>query len=135
MNPSPACVWLVDDDDDDLLLLEAAFDSVRPDVRIQLLHDGEELLPQLEHSASPPSLIVLDLNMVRVDGLEALRRLRASTEYGQLPVVMLTTSSNPADEQQSARLGANDYFRKPNTFPELTQLAQRLLDQWAHPLA
>ncbi|WP_266368097.1 response regulator [Tellurirhabdus rosea] len=127
---SPPCVWIVDDDEEDVLLIRAAFETAAPHVLLRTLFDGEDLLPQLEATPAQPGLILLDLNMRRMGGMEALRWIRASEGYNHLPVVMMTTSSSPADRSRSATLGANDYHTKPESFHDLIQLVARLTHQW-----
>jgi DNA-binding response OmpR family regulator len=130
MSTPSNCIWLVDDDEDDLMLMQAAFQNVAPDVHIKTLHDGEELLPELQGTAASPSLILLDLNMARISGFEALANLRSAGPYNYLPIVMLTTSSNPADKVHSKELGASDYCTKPSNFHDLSALARDLIRQW-----
>lgn len=129
MNNTKPQVWLVDDDDDDLMLLAVAFERVAPTVVITRLQDGEDLLPLLGQSA-PPNLVILDLNMIRSTGFQTLKSLRENPNFGQLPVVVLTTSENPEDQRRSKALGANDFYTKPSRFDELTQLAAKLVQQW-----
>ncbi|MBO0937004.1 response regulator [Fibrella sp. HMF5335] len=133
---STRCVWLVDDDDEDLLLMRAAFNSVDPGIEIRTMADGDELLPQLQRTQPFPDLILIDLNMIYVDGFEALRQVRALSQFSHLPVVVLTTSSNVADRQKSTALGADDFHTKPDSFTDLAQLARDLTRQWLpEPLA
>ncbi|MBO0931706.1 response regulator [Fibrella aquatilis] len=127
---TPPCVWLVDDDDEDLLLMRAAFNSVDPRIEIRTMADGEDLLPQLQDTRPFPHLILIDLNMIYLNGFDALAQVRALPQFGHLPVVVLTTSNNPADRQKSTALGANDFHTKPDSFPDLTQLARDLTRQW-----
>ena len=129
-NAPTRCVWLVDDDDEDLLLMRAAFNSVDPRIEIKTMSDGEELVPQLQDTRPFPHLILIDLNMIFVNGFDALAQVRALPQFGHLPVVVLTTSNNPADRQKSAALGANDFYTKPDSFSDLTQLARDLTRQW-----
>lgn len=130
MNTLSGSIWLVDDDEDDLVLMETAFHCMADRITIKALHDGEELLPQLQETSDSPNLIVMDLNMNRMGGLQALEIVRSVGKYSHLPVVMLTTSSNPADKRNSVALGANDYHIKPASFNELTVLANQLIQQW-----
>lgn len=130
MNVVSGSIWLVDDDEDDLLLMQTAFTSMDDRLTIKTLLDGEELLPNLQKTSVSPKLIVLDLNMRRMGGLKTLEVVRSIDRYSQLPVVVLTTSSNPADKQSSVALGANDYYIKPASYNELTVLANQLIQQW-----
>ena len=76
MNQNAPCVFIADDDEDDCYLLARAFREHSPECRLQFASDGEGLLETLAQSESLPNLILLDLNMPRLDGFEALQRLR-----------------------------------------------------------
>jgi CheY-like chemotaxis protein len=130
MTIHPPAVWLVDDDDDDLMLMELAFEQVDKSVRLEIMHDGEDLLERLQHSEELPSLIVLDLNMDRLNGMSALKQIRQQFPLSDLKVIVLTTSFNPDDRLRSEVMGANDFFVKPTEFEDLTQLIRNLLEQW-----
>jgi CheY-like chemotaxis protein len=130
MNTVSGSVWLVDDDEDDLMLMQTAFNCMDARLTIKTLLDGEELLPHLQEASDSPRLVVLDLNMCRMGGLKTLEVVRSIDKYSQLPVVVLTTSSNPADERNSVALGASDYHIKPSSFDELRVLANQLIRQW-----
>jgi CheY-like chemotaxis protein len=123
-------VWLVDDDEDDLFLMQTALQRAAPSLTIKTLQDGDELLPELVRSAMLPELILLDLNMARMGGLQALSLLRTDVRYDKLPVVVMTTSTNPADRIQSETLGANDFYSKPDQFEYLTQLCRQVVGRW-----
>ena len=123
-------VWIVDDDPDDQYLLELAFTSLNPPVAVKLLNDGEELLPALIQSTYMPSLIVLDLNMPRLNGFEALKLLRAEPDYQHLPVVVLTTSTHANDQEKALQLGANGFVNKPASTGKLLMLFGELVQQW-----
>ncbi len=112
------------------MLMQTAFNCTDARLTIKTMLDGEELLPQLQETADAPGLVVLDLNMRRMGGLKTLEIVRSIAKYSQLPMVMLTTSSNPADKRNSVALGANDYYVKPASFDELTRLANQLIRQW-----
>lgn len=123
-------IWLVDDDEDDLHLIQQAFYRAAPDLAIKALQDGDEVLAQLLSSPELPGLIMLDLNMTRTGGFQVLEAVRSDERYKQLPIVVLTTSTNPADQSRSKSLGANDFYSKPDQFDALTQLCQQLVRHW-----
>ncbi|AUD07041.1 response regulator [Spirosoma pollinicola] len=127
---STPSVWIVDDDEDDQLFIRSAFLNSQPPISVLSLSDGEDLLPTLDNYEQTPRLILLDINMPRKNGFEALSELRSVTKYAALPVVMLTTSSSDQDRQQSLVLGANEFLTKPLTFQQLNQIAQSLREQW-----
>jgi CheY-like chemotaxis protein len=127
---STPLVWIVDDDEDDQLFIRSAFINSQPPISVLSLSDGEDLLPTLDNYEQTPRLILLDVNMPRKNGFEALSELRSVAKYAALPVVMLTTSSSDQDRQQSLVLGANEFLTKPLTLQQLNQIAQSLLERW-----
>jgi CheY-like chemotaxis protein len=126
----PPVVWIIDDDEDDKYLFEMAFKQLIPPVSIKLFNDGEELLPALIQSDSLPSLIILDLNMPRLNGFEALQQLRAEPAYQKLPVIVLTTSSDYNDRERAKQLGANGFLTKPPTMELTLELFSQLVQEW-----
>ncbi len=128
--PLPITVWLVDDDDDDLMLLKTAFERVDSSVFLETMHDGEDLIVKLQSSSERPSFVVLDLNMDRLSGMEALQEIRQEFPQKELKIIVLTTSFNPDDRYRSEVMGANDFFVKPTEFNELIDLVRELLRQW-----
>ncbi len=127
---SSPVVWIVDDDPDDQYLFELTFNSLSPPVNVRLLNDGEDLLPALIESETLPSLILLDLNMPRMDGFQALRQLRANPDYKTLPVVVLTTSTRRDEQVKALDLGANGVLTKAGSTGQLLMLFTQLVDQW-----
>ena len=123
-------VWVVDDDHDDLFLIRAAFEQAAPPVGVLTLNDGEELLPRLKKEPAAPQLVLLDLNMVRQNGLETLREVRSVAEWQNLPIIVFTTSSEEIHRQQALSLGATDFMTKPTRFAQLKELVQQLTDEW-----
>lgn len=126
----PPTIWIVDDDEDDQLFIRTAFLNSRPSINVLTLGDGDELLPKLSKCAVLPRLILLDINMPRKNGFETLEELRSVPDFVDLPVVMLTTSSDEEDRKRSLALGANHFLTKPLTQSQLRQLAQELSHQW-----
>ncbi|NEU68352.1 response regulator [Spirosoma agri] len=123
-------VWIVDDDQDDQYLFQVAFKRLVPPVDVKLLNDGEELLPALNQCDTLPSLIILDLNMPRLNGFEALKQLRADPVYETVPVVVLSTSSWHGDQERAMRLGANGFLTKPPSMDMLLVLFRELVQDW-----
>ena len=123
-------VWIVDDDEDDQLLIGSAFFQGEPSVKVLALNDGDELLPLLAQSDQLPLLILLDVNMPRKNGFETLKELRSVVNFADLPVVMLTTSSNEEDRKRSLALGANHFLTKPLSYERLRKLVQELSREW-----
>ena len=129
---------MVDDDEDDRMLAEQAFSRVGLTCPLEFVGDGDELLDYLlrrgryaEGPAVPwPSIILLDLNMPRCDGREALAALKEHPDLRRIPVIVLTTSQRPSDVLVSYELGASTYIVKPVGFDGLINMAQRLVLYW-----
>ncbi|SFF39627.1 response regulator [Spirosoma endophyticum] len=127
--PSP-CVFIADDDEDDCYLLARAFSEHSPECRLQFASNGEVLLETLAQSKAMPSLILLDLNMPRLDGFEALQWLRKNPLYQATPVVILTTSEAQEDQQRARELGANEFITKPLDARALGETVTQLRRTW-----
>ena len=121
-------ILLVEDNPDDVELLLRALRKNDVTERVVVAWDGEEALRTLE--TLMPTLVLLDLRLPGVPGLEVLRRLRAAERTRYLPVVVLTTSSEASDLLDSYRLGANSYVRKSIDFEAFTQVARHIGDYW-----
>lgn len=131
-------IVMADDDPDDCKLAQDAFEEARLSNRLIFVRDGVELLALLRRegkyvseAAEPlPSLILLDLNMPRMDGREALHEIKADPRLRHLPVVVLTTSRAEEDVLRTYQLGANSYIVKPVTFESLVEVVQQLGRYW-----
>lgn len=112
-------ILLVEDNPDDEALTLRALKKNKILNKVSVAHDGAEALESLfTAGADPPSLILLDLNLPKINGLEVLRRLRADERTQLIPVVVLTSSKLDEDIIASYRNGANGYVRKPVEFSE-----------------
>jgi CheY-like chemotaxis protein len=126
-------VLLVDDDEGDLLMIREALDASASPHRIHIANDGEEALAFLrregEYDDAPrPDLVLLDLNMPRMDGRQVLAAVKADAELRTIPIVVLTTSRAPADIVGSYELHANAYVTKPMNLDELTAVVKGIDD-------
>jgi two-component system response regulator len=123
---------LVEDNADDVELMMRAFraDGVRCDIHVA--HDGVAAIDLLLGSAdtSPPALVLLDLKLPGVDGFDVLRRIRGDPRTRTLPVVILTSSTEPGDLIKAYWLGANSYVRKPMAFRDLLDAARLIASYW-----
>lgn len=134
----PITILYADDDEDDRLLVKEALEESRLRNEIRFVEDGEQLLDYLHHRgrfASPdaaprPGLILLDLNMPRVDGREALAAIKHDPELRRIPVVILTTSKAEEDVLRTYDLGASSFVTKPVTFDALVELMRALGQYW-----
>jgi two-component system response regulator len=129
-------VLLVEDNPDDVALTRRAFGRSRLANRIVVAEDGEralELLHGPRADGEPPlepEVVLLDLKLPKVDGLEVLRRIRAEPRTRRLPVVVLTSSDEERDVVSSYDLGANSFVRKPVDFAEFVEAARQLGLYW-----
>jgi two-component system response regulator len=126
-------ILLVDDSPDDVALTLRAFRANRITNKVDVASDGEEALDYLlrESERRPkPVLILLDINLPKVSGLEVLRRIRTDERTRYLPVVVLSTSSEDRDIVESYDLGANSYVRKPVVFNEFVDAVKALGVYW-----
>lgn len=125
-------VVLADDDPDDRFMITRALHRVRPALGIAAVRDGIELIEHLRSRIHHelPQLVLLDLNMPRMDGREVLRALRADAALQQVPVVVLTTSVESMDATRAVALGAVQVLSKPDGFGALVDVMRRLLDQY-----
>lgn len=131
-------ILMADDDPDDRLMAAKALHEYRLHNGIRFVEDGEELMDYLHHrgkyadpATSPiPGLILLDLNMPRKDGREALAEIKADPELHKIPIVVLTTSKAEEDIIRSYDLGVNSYITKPVTFQGLADVMKVLSIYW-----
>lgn len=129
---------MADDDADDRLLVQDALAECQLGERVSFVENGEELMDYLlrrnkygEPDAAPrPGLILLDLNMPRKDGREALREIRAHPDLRRIPVVAFTTSKADIDVGTIYDLGANSFISKPVAFDALVTVMTALLRYW-----
>lgn len=131
--PDPHCWILVaEDDSDDRRLLSDAFEQCGIDCRLEFHGDGESVLQALAGSsaAPPPRLILLDLNMPRMDGRETLDRLRADARLAAVPVVVMSTSAAEDDASRAHRAGCDAYFVKPAEYGALLDMVGLIARRW-----
>jgi two-component system response regulator len=123
-------IMLIEDDEDDVTLTLRALQNNEIPNEVVVAADGEQALALLFPPAGPrtlfPALILLDINIPKVGGLEVLRTIRADALSRTVPVVMLTTSNEERDILESYELGANSYVRKPVAFGDFVE-ATRLM--------
>lgn len=123
-------VFIADDDEDDRFLLELAFQAHSPECQLVFAEDGMALIDVLVHSPFSPCLIVLDLNMPRLNGFEALSVLRSNPLYHHTPVIILTTSNSISERQLAYDLGANDFISKPMNLELLGEVVRKIRRHW-----
>lgn len=131
-------VLIADDDEDDRLLVKQAIEESLPNVYSSFVDDGEELLQYLDQCHTEPKgsemrcpqLILLDLNLPKMKGMEVLRKIRADDRHNAMPVVVLSTSDDVHDINLSYKLGANSFFIKPLDFANLIRMMAVLGAYW-----
>ena len=131
-------VLMADDSADDCLIAQTAWDECRLGKELRFVHDGEELMDYLyqrgqyaDPASSPrPGLILLDLNMPKKDGCEALMEIKSDMNLQSIPVVVLTTSRVAKHIDSAFNLGAHSFITKPNTLKEFLELMKGLTRYW-----
>ena len=125
-------ILLVDDDEVDVMTVRRAFTRANLGNRVFVAHDGIEALVLLRSDRIPAArrLVLLDLNMPRMTGLELLREVRRDPALCTLTVVVLTTSNEDRDRVQAHQLGVAGYLRKPVTFHSFAEVMATLDKRW-----
>ena len=131
-------ILMADDDSDDQLLVQDALRDCQSGDPIRFVSNGEELMDYLLQrgayasagTAPPPALILLDLNMPRKDGREALREIRQHPDLRRIPVIVFTTSKADTDVDGLYDLGANCFVPKPTAYDALVKIMQALSHYW-----
>jgi CheY-like chemotaxis protein len=134
----PITILYADDDAEDRMLVKEAWDENRLANELHFVEDGEELLDYLRRNGkfahlsgeALPGMILLDLNMPRMDGREALREIKADPRLRSIPVVVLTTSKAEEDILRAYDLGVNSIILKPVTFESLVEITKVLSKYW-----
>jgi two-component system, response regulator len=137
MNATLVPILMADDDPDDRMLTMEAFQESHLANELYFVEDGEALLDYLYHrgmfnteNAPRPGLILLDLNMPKLDGRAALAKIKSDPNLKRIPIVILTTSKAEEDIVKSYDLGVNSFITKPVTFRGLVQTAREIGEYW-----
>ena len=134
----PITIVMADDDEDDRMMAQDALDEARLSNELHCVEDGEELLDYLYRrgkytsmSQDPlPGLILLDLNMPRKDGREALKEIKADPALRRIPIVVMTTSKAEEDIYRTYDLGISSFIIKPVAFESLVDIMKALSQYW-----
>lgn len=134
----PIVILIADDDAEDRMLIKEALDESRLSNAVQFVENGEELMDYLHNRGKytdketyqTPGLILLDLNMPKKDGREALKEIKADEHLRVLPVVVLTTSKAEEDILRTYDLGVSSFITKPVTFSSLVDVMRTLSKYW-----
>ena len=138
MTRVPNIILIAEDDEDDFLLTRDAFREAGLQTRLIWVRDGEELMdylcrrkPYADPASSPrPALILLDLNMPRKDGREALKEIKSDPGLRSIPILTLTTSNAMEDIRYTYGLGVNSFIRKPVGFNRFLDLVKAIDQYW-----
>ncbi len=123
-------ILLVEDNEGDILLTTEALLASRVDNEISVARDGEEAITFLDRNAKRPDLILLDINLPKIDGLEVLRRIKGNALLRSIPVIMLSTSSDRKDIERSYSNHANCFISKPADLDSYWRVGQLIRDFW-----
>jgi chemotaxis family two-component system response regulator Rcp1 len=131
----PAQLLLVEDNSGDVMLTQAAFQDAKVANNLSVARDGEQAMSMLrregQHAAQPtPDLILLDLNLPRMDGREVLQAIRSDPALSRIPVIVLTSSNADMDILKSYDLKANGYIVKPVDFERLQEIVACIESFW-----
>jgi CheY-like chemotaxis protein len=124
--------WIADDDPDDRMIIKEAFEENFFDNELTFFEDGEKVLIKFKECGygNCPSLLILDLNMPRVNGIELLLTLKKDSNTKNIPIVILSTSRNELDREKVLRLGADDFITKPFSFDKMIKITKELIEKY-----
>ncbi|MDD1770539.1 MAG: response regulator [Methanomassiliicoccales archaeon] len=128
-------ILVVEDNPGDARLLMEAFEEVNPDVEIQWVRDGDEAVRQLKANDANPSerpidLVMLDLKLPRMDGLDVLREVKSNGRLRSVPIVVLSSSMSDRDVETTYGLYANSYVVKPSDLDGLLRMVYTINEYW-----
>ncbi len=134
----PEHILLAKDNETDAMLVKRAIEIAGVRAQLQIVRDGQEAVDYLsganvyaDRITHPfPKLMLLDLQMPRLNGFEVLKILRGDLHFTRLPVIVLTNSENPSDIKRAYELGATSYFRKPDSLEGLDEMIHVLHAYW-----
>ena len=128
-------VYIVDDDPDDRQIILDAFLENNAEMDYVFAEDGSQLLQHLEDAGNDtdlPTLILLDLNMPGMLGLQALKEIKANKKFASIPTIVLTTSTLPMDKKLSYEYGANCFLSKPSFYSDLVTITKMIARLYFH---
>lgn len=120
-------ILLAEDDEDDQELIRMVFSRVTTDHQFEIVSNGQEVLQTLANHKILPCLIILDLNMPVLNGIQTLEVLNRNPKFEKVPKVILTTSDNDDNKKRSFFFGAVDYFVKPSNLKDFVTTAKKML--------
>lgn len=121
-------ILLIEDDADDVELLQEALSDNKVDCKMDVVMEGDKVVPFLAAAAELPDVIVMDFNLPKLHGREILTLIRQMPNYASIPVVVLTTSASPHDMQFANDNGANRFITKPSTIQGFNQAVRTIVE-------
>ena len=123
-------VFIIDDSPTDIELTTIALESTGREVSVRSATDGKSALALLRNRLGVPTLILLDLKMPGMSGIEVLREIRNDDHLRELPVVVVTSSALESDKTEAIAAGANDYVQKPLALDQFSKALASILHRW-----
>jgi CheY-like chemotaxis protein len=131
----PVEVLIIDDNPGDVALIRESFRECSVQPRITAAQDAEQAFELLEDpQRPPPTLVILDVNLPRTNGLEVLRRIRAEQRWNAVPVVIMSSSTMPDEVERAYNLHASAYIGKPSNLEAYFEIARGIVTLWLAPL-
>ncbi len=121
---------LIEDDEDDIYFFKEACSQLNRDISITVLRDGWEFIDYVENNSIKNKVFLLDLNMPKLGGLEALDKLQSNPRLSQMVIVTYTTSSRDKDIKDAYKLGVKSYLLKPNSMVEIMRMIETVSQYW-----
>lgn len=123
-------ILIINDNEDDVLLTKEALSKTGRDFKTEVAMSGETGLALIREEKTLPKLILLDLKMPGMDGIEVLRKIRNDESLSSIPVVIVTNSDLESDKQTSVKAGADSFLHKATDFNHFKKDIERVLDRW-----
>ena len=128
-------ILLVDDNPDDVMIAKRAFQKCQIRNKVYVTHDGEEAIQFLRKEGNykdvlTSALVILDLNMPKVDGFEVLKTIKSDDELKSIPIIVLTSSERDEDIERAYKLGCNSFIVKPASFEDFVEAVMEIKRYW-----
>ncbi|MEO6583617.1 MAG: response regulator [Ferruginibacter sp.] len=127
MSNKPLHILLVDDDADDRLLFQEAMNEVNPQAKLSTADGCDMLMKLAKIENDKPDMIFLDLNMPGLNGFECLEEIKSKHHFGNIPVIIYSTTANPEQVKKTYTIGATLYMQKPSSFDGIKKLMNQVL--------
>ncbi|MBA4056447.1 MAG: two-component system response regulator [Marivirga sp.] len=121
-------ILLVEDDPDDVDLMQEALVANKVSYEIEIINQGDRVIPYLKVCKKFPDVLILDLNIPKLHGREVLKQIKTSDDLMQIPVAILTTSSSPAERENCLSMGADIFMTKPSSVNGFNEMVTSILN-------